>query len=154
MLTLRMNAPQFERFAADVDQFFGTLLRGSPASTPARPGTPAINGWEEGESLVIEAEVPGLSLEQVNVTVQGDELTIKGERPAPTSEPNWLRRERWHGSFERTLTLPFPVDADHVEASLNGGILTIRLPKAASARARKVEVRATPAVHNSPSATA
>ena len=73
----------------------------------------------------------------------GDELTLKGRRePEDGQQATYHRRERGTGSFTRVLTLPIEVDADKVEASLAQGVLTIRLPKAESAKARKIQVKA------------
>lgn len=134
--TLRWNSP----VASEMDRLFGSVLSALPgfASAPAR--APAINGWEDAEAVYVEAEVPGIPMDQIEITVQGDELTLKGQRPAPKTEGT-LRQERWTGSFERHITLPVPIDAEKVEASLTNGVLTIKLPKAASARARKVQIR-------------
>ena len=106
----------------------------------ARP-YPALNLWEDGNSYFAEAEVPGLKLEDLEITVVGHELTIKGRWQTAT-ECAYHRRERQTGEFVRSVTLPAEVDADKVEASLKDGVLTITLPKAESARARKIAVRA------------
>jgi len=103
---------------------------------------PALNLWEEGEALFAEAELPGMGMEDVEVLVNGDELTIKGQRKAAEAkEQSFHRQERVIGNFSRTVTLPFDVDAEKVQATLKDGVLRITLPKAASARPRKIEVK-------------
>lgn len=103
---------------------------------------PAINMWETDDALLAEAEVPGLTMEQIEVFVMNDELTLKGRRSAPQTENGTFhRRERRAGEFTRVVTLPAPVNADAVEATLRDGVLTIKLPKAAEARARRIEVK-------------
>jgi len=104
-------------------------------------GYPALNTWEDGNDAYVEAELPGLSMDEVEVLVAGNELTISGERklPAP-GEATWHRRERTGGRFARTLTLPWPIDADKVEARLQDGVLTVRLPRSESCRPKKVNV--------------
>jgi HSP20 family protein len=110
--------------------------------TGARP-FPSLNVWEDGETLVAEAEVPGLTMKDIDVTVVGDELTIKGQRtPQDGAKPVYHRQERGTGAFSRTMTLPYEINADAVEATLRDGILTIRLPKSETARARKIAVKA------------
>jgi HSP20 family protein len=102
-----------------------------------------LNVWEDGETLVAEAEVPGLTMKDIDVTVVGDELTIKGQRTAHEgAKPVYHRQERGTGAFSRSITLPYEINTDAVEATLRDGILTIRLPKSESARARKIAVKA------------
>jgi HSP20 family protein len=103
---------------------------------------PALNVWDEGEELVAEAELPGLKGENLEVTVVGSELTIKGDRPADVREGvSYHRRERGVGAFTRLVHLPVEVDGDRVQATLHDGVLTIRLPKAEAAKPRKIVVQ-------------
>jgi HSP20 family protein len=103
---------------------------------------PAINVWDEGENLVAEAELPGLAEDALEISVIGSELTIKGERkPVAEEGASYHRRERGTGSFTRVLRLPVEVNADRVTATLRDGVLNIQLPKAESAKPRKIEVQ-------------
>jgi len=110
-------------------------------------GAPRLNVWEEGDVLFAEAEVPGLRQEELDVSVVGKQLTIKGHRTTTTDgDPQqkqtvYHRRERSMGEFVRSITLPAEIDADQVSASLVGGVLTIRLPKAEAAKPRKIDIR-------------
>jgi len=105
---------------------------------------PAVNVWEEGENLIVEAELPGLELSEIEIYVTGqNQLTIKGERKAFTPEKGTQhRQERGFGNFVRTLTLPFPVDDSKVDAHLENGILKLRLPKHEAAKPRRIAVKA------------
>ena len=110
---------------------------------------PAVNLSEDAEAFIVEAELPGLSSEQVDVTVSGDELVISGSRPEPgvaaaagETEAVWHRRERGTGSFERRFSLPMSVDPQRVEASLVHGVLRITCPKAAEAKPHRIPVKA------------
>jgi HSP20 family protein len=104
---------------------------------------PAVNVWEDDEKLYAEAEVPGLKMEDLEILVKGDELTIEGERKGVEQEGvAYHRRERGTGSFCSVVQLPVDVDVDRVEANLENGVLTITMPKAESARPRKIEVKA------------
>ena len=105
---------------------------------------PAINVREEDEALNVEAELPGMNLEDLEIFVTGNtQLTIKGERkPFATNKGTQHRQERAFGKFVRTLTLPFPVDDSKVEAHLENGVLKIHLPKHEAARPRKITVKA------------
>lgn len=104
---------------------------------------PAVIIWENEEVLFAEAEVPGLKMEDLEILVTGNELTIKGERGGENREGvTYHRRERGTGTFSGVVRLPVDVDAHKVEARLENGVLTIVLPKAASAKPRKIEVNA------------
>jgi len=107
------------------------------------PAFPALNVWEEGDSLVVEAELPGMKPADIEILVTGgDQLTLKGERKPLTVEKSTLhRQERGYGKFERTLQLPYMVDAEKVEARFENGVLRIQLSKHEAARARKIEVK-------------
>lgn len=106
-------------------------------------GYPLLNCWEDDHNYFVEAELPGLALEDLDISMTDrNTITIKGSRKEPTVEGGqWHRRERAFGEFERSLELPGVVDADQVEASFKHGVLTIRLPKAPELRPRKIEVK-------------
>jgi HSP20 family protein len=106
-------------------------------------GYPAVNVWEDAENVFVEAELPGLDLHDLTIyATGGNRLTIKGERkPHSPEQAVWHRQERTFGTFERMLTLPFNVDADHVDARLENGLLLIKLPKHESAKPRKIAVK-------------
>ncbi len=103
---------------------------------------PALNIWEDEEKLYAEAELPGLSMNDVEVLVVGDELTIKGHRKAHEGQSQtYHRQERGTGEFSRTIVLPYPVNQDKVDATLRDGVLTLTMPKAEAARPRKITVK-------------
>ena len=103
---------------------------------------PPLHVWEDGGTLRIEAEIPGVKIEDIEVSFDNGELTLKGEKKFEAKESAPLyRRERSYGSFVRTLTLPWEVVADQVSAELQDGILTITLPKSEAAKPRKVAVK-------------
>lgn len=108
-----------------------------------RPTTfPALNIWEEGDTLFAEAELPGVSKDDIEVYAVGNELTIKGSRqPCQCEEVTYHRRERGTGEFTRVVTLPIEVDTEKVQASLKDGVLTITLPKAEEAKPKKISVK-------------
>jgi len=91
---------------------------------------------------VVRAEIPGVDAKDIDVSATRDSLTIKGERkPAPVEEARgWHRRERDHGVFNRSISLPTPVDPDKIRASYVNGVLEVVLPKAEESRARKVKI--------------
>ncbi len=133
---------QLHQFQDEMNRLFDRWGNGGAIAGPA--SFPALNVWEEGEEVFVEAELPGLNLKDLEIYVGGgNQLTIKGERkPNLPDKGVWHRQERAFGSFSRSLTLPFPVDADKVDARLENGVLGIRLTKHESARPRKIAVKA------------
>lgn len=99
-----------------------------------------IDAYSTENELVIIASVPGVNPEEVEITIEGDTLMIKGEVPAPLGNVNTIMQERGHGRFSRTLTLNVPVQADKAEAEFVNGILTLRVPKAEAVRPRTIKV--------------
>jgi HSP20 family protein len=98
----------------------------------------SINIREEEDAYVLSALVPGLKAEDLNIQVLEDVLRIEGEYKA--EERNYLVRELPAGSFTRTLRLPSVIDADKVEAKIADGVLTLTLPKAESARPKRINI--------------
>ncbi len=104
---------------------------------------PAVNVWEDNDSVYAECELPAVRTEDLDISVMGDELTIKGRRSeTPEPQATYHRRERAVGAFARTVRLPSEIASDRVEASLRDGVLLVTLPKAETAKPRKVQVRA------------
>jgi HSP20 family protein len=104
---------------------------------------PAVNTWEDEKSFFVEAEVPGLKREEIEISVLGNELRISGgtEKEEEEKSAKFHRRERFVGKFSRVLRFPCEIDNGKVEAKYEAGILTIALPKAAAALPRKIEVK-------------
>jgi HSP20 family protein len=100
--------------------------------------TLGVNVREEDEAYVLSALVPGLKSEDVNIQVLDDVLRIEGEYKQ--DETGYLLQELPSGSFTRTLRLPAAIDADSVEAKIADGVLTLRLPKAESARPKQIKI--------------
>ncbi len=104
----------------------------------------AIDLRETPEAFIVSASVPGVPPEDVDITVLGDTLRIRGERREESSEEasgRWIVRERRVGSFERTIALPTSIKADEATADFKDGVLTISLPKADEAKPRSIPVR-------------
>jgi HSP20 family protein len=107
----------------------------------SRDQTLGINVREEQEAYVLSALVPGIKSEELNIQVLEDVVQIKVEYQAEENN-GYLVQELPSGSFTRTLRLPAPLDADHVEADVTNGVLTLRLPKAESARPKQIKIKA------------
>jgi HSP20 family protein len=103
-----------------------------------------MNVWTDTDSAVVTAELPGVSLEDIEITVEDDTLTLRGDRQreTPEEEATYHRRERRFGSFLRTFSLPFRVDSERVDATLRNGVLSISLPRAEEDKPRKITIRA------------
>ena len=97
-----------------------------------------VNIRDEEDTFVLSALVPGLKADDLNIQVLEDVVRIEGEFQA--SEENYLLRELPNGSFRRALRLPTEIDANKVEAKITDGVLTLRLPKAESARPKKIKI--------------
>ena len=124
----------------EIDSLFGGLgLAGGSRDLWA----PAVDVEETADELVLRAEVPGLSRDDIEVELEDGVLTIQGEKKYEKKEENaqgLLYERRW-GTFNRRFTLPRAVAADGITADLHNGILTVRVPKAEEAKGRKIEVR-------------
>jgi HSP20 family protein len=135
----------FRRLRDEMDRLLRELSTTEPvAALWGGAQYPPLNVWETDGAFVVEAEIPGVPQSQLDIRVLGRELTLRGERPSLADDADRKvvhRHERGTGVFVRTLRLPAEVDADGAEARLENGVLTLRLPKQAAARARKVEVR-------------
>lgn len=111
---------------------------------PLTAGLIPLDLYEEGDSLIVKASVPGVRPEDLNVRVCDGAFTLSGEMKQETerNESDYHLRERRYGRFERTLALPSAVQADQAEAELENGLLTLRLPKApGGAKLRQIKVK-------------
>jgi HSP20 family protein len=100
-----------------------------------------VDVYTTPDELVIQASVPGLYPEEVEITIEGETLTIKGERKAPLDNVDYHVQERRYGPFSRTLTLNMPVQADQAEAVFDRGVLTLTIPKAQEVRPKVIKVK-------------
>ena len=143
MLTGRFNlAAPYTDLRREIDRLFDVFTGGDGGGQRVR-GFPAVNLWEEGDKLFLEAELPGVAQNDLDISAGGNELTLRGRRqPSQGQNVAYHRQERGFGEFTRVLTLPVDVDPEKIEATLKDGVLTLKLPKAAAAKARKIKVKA------------
>jgi HSP20 family protein len=107
------------------------------------PSVPAVNVWTDENSAVVTAELPGIILDDIDITVEDDMLTLRGQRqPDELEGATYHRQERRYGSFLRTFRLPFRVDAGKVEATFAKGMLNLVLPGAEEDKPQKIAIRA------------
>ena len=136
----QIQSPNFTQLRTEVDRLMEDFLGRQGGGR----NYPAVNLWEGEQELVAEAELPGFKREELDITVVGNELTIKGTR-VDTDEAGvtYHRRERGKGEFARVLKLPVEIAADKVEASFHDGVLRIRLPKAEAVLPKKIQINVT-----------
>jgi len=99
-----------------------------------------LDAYVTQNEIVVTANVPGVKPEDVEITLEGDTLTIKGERPGPIENVDYVMRERPFGKFQRTLNINIPVDADKAEARFEHGLLTLVIPKAEAVKPKTIAV--------------
>jgi HSP20 family protein len=133
---------EMERLQREIN---GLINDGSPSRLQIAPSFPAMNMWTSEESQVITAEIPGVEPEDIDISVTGEILTLRGSRKQEEigEDIRYHRRERGYGRFQRSVQLPFPVEAEKVEATFKNGVLTIILPRAEEDKPRKITVKST-----------
>lgn len=132
---------ELNRLGLELDRAFS---RGAARESHVRGSVvfPHLNLWEDGENYYAEAELPGYCKDDFELSVSGNELTLKGvRRPPQNSDGTWHRQERGFGSFSRTVELPADVDGDRVSADYKIGVLNIKLPKREVAKPRRIEIK-------------
>jgi len=123
-----------------LDSLFDRVFGEDGMHTPTRPALP-LSLWEDDDNLYVEAELPGLSDGDVDVTIHRGVLTIRCERKA-AEERRALYDDRAYGRFERTIKLPELVDSENVQAKMKDGLLSLALPKRPESKPRKIQVQA------------
>ena len=104
----------------------------------------AIDMYETEGDVMVKASLPGLKPEEVDITITGSALEIRGETKEETEEKrgDYYYKERSYGAFQRSLTLPVEIKADKAEAIFENGVLTLKLPKAEQAKAKQIKIQA------------
>lgn len=135
--------PRFPTFWRDVDELFRDL-QGSPQATGPQTFTPAADVVESEKVVEIHLDLPGFAPEQIDVKLEGDQLTVSAERPEEKEigeGKSWIRRERSRGSFGRAFTLPDTLAGTQPQATYRNGVLTVTLPKPEEAQPRSFKVK-------------
>ena len=101
-----------------------------------------IDAYSTDNEIIVTAALAGVMPENVEITVEGDTLTIKGEIPEAIENVDYMLNERYHGPFSRTLQLNTAIDVDNIEANFDGGVLTLTLPKSEEVRPKQIIVTA------------
>ena len=110
---------------------------------PFQSWAPAVDIFERGDNLILSAELPGVSREELELKVEGNVLTLRGERQRDKTiqDEQYHRVERTYGTFSRSFTLPSTVDSARIEARFKDGILEVTLPKAEDAKPKRIDVK-------------
>ncbi|MCD6552677.1 MAG: Hsp20/alpha crystallin family protein [Anaerolineae bacterium] len=126
-----------------MDRLFEESFVRPPLAPLRTAGTLAVDVRETDDAFIINASVPGLKPEDLNINVVGDTVTISGEIKEETKEEeaNYIYRERRFGSFTRTVTLPTSLNPDKAEAVIENGVLTLTIPKAEAAKPKAIKVK-------------
>ena len=144
-MTMQRRDPfaDFRRVDDLVSRFFGGAPRVAAAPFAERRDFP-MDVIREGDALIVRASLPGVSPDEIGVTIEDGLLTIEGETAGETEkrEGEYLLRERRSGRFRRALRLPGSVDADKASPRYENGVLTISLPKREEKKARRLEIKA------------
>jgi HSP20 family protein len=133
---------ELEEWERRFDDLFGRSLWRLPVEE--RGWMPAVDVFEKEDRFVVKAELPGMKEDDIDVSVVGDTLSIKGEKKTETEikEEDYYRCERSYGSFYRSIPIPSNVDANKIEASFEDGVLEVALPKSAKVKPKKIAVSA------------
>ncbi len=117
-------------------------FRGDREGLIAGAWAPAVDIYETPDSVVLKAELPGLSTNDIDIQVRDNVLTLKGERrlEKEVKEENYLRVERAYGSFQRAFTLPAAIQADKIRAVFKDGVLEVNIPKAEEAKPKQIKI--------------
>ena len=143
-LTQWRGLREVDRFRDEIDRLFDNFFTRSPFGRSFESGDwmPPIDMSENEKEVVVQAEVPGLDAKDIDISLNGRMLTIRGERKQEQKEKaeNYHRIERRYGSFSRSFELPADVDGNKVNAIYKDGILTLNLPKTKEQSVKKIEV--------------
>ena len=120
-------------------------LLAHPQNSAEAAFTPVLNLWEDPQHYFVSTELPGLKQEEIDVSLQGNDLVISGERKTEKEEKDdkktWHRRETRYGKFYRMVSLPQDIDASRISAEMKEGVLKVVLPKAERSRPSKIAIK-------------
>jgi HSP20 family protein len=133
--------PLFNHFNNDINRYFGKT-RSKAAAGQERDWAPAVDIREEESRYLLSADIPGVERENIEITLEGGVLTIKGERRGETEAngQDYRRRERMHGTFMRQFTLPETVDSQNISATVKDGVLDVVIPKQAKPQPTRITI--------------
>ncbi|UCC24674.1 MAG: Hsp20/alpha crystallin family protein [Gemmatimonadales bacterium] len=138
--TARNPWSELDTLTNRLNQMFGDF----PSPTQSGTWLPAVDVEETAEELVLTAELPGMTQQDIELEVENNILTLRGEKPEIRKEGEEKKYHLWErrfGAFQRSFTLPRTVNADSIEAEFVDGVLQVRLPKVAEAKSRRIAIK-------------
>jgi HSP20 family protein len=132
--TMLMRTDPFRELDRLTQQVLGTN------GTLARPSVMPMDAWRDGEEFVVEFDLPGVDPDSIDLDVERNVVTVKAERPGLDGETELIAAERPRGVFSRQLILGDNLDTEHIEASYDTGVLTLKIPVAEQAKPRKISI--------------
>jgi HSP20 family protein len=144
------RVPNFNSLQEQVNKLFEHTFNGQGENSAITSWVPAVDIFETENELVLKADLPGVTEKDIDVRVENNMLTFRGERQFETKvkEDNYLRVERAYGSFSRSFGLPNTVNTEAISAEYKNGVLTVQLPKRAESKPKQVKVNITGAEKN------
>ncbi len=138
-----LSSSPLNAFQQEMNRVFSRFFDGFPMLEDLTV-FPPVSIAENTKTITVTAEIPGIAANELQINVDGDVLTLRGEKKdeQKSEKDNWYRVERSYGSFTRRIELPSAVDAAHAEATLDKGVLTVKLAKTAGDKAKSIKVQA------------
>jgi len=119
----------------------GSSNGSEPVKMTERETTLPIDVWVTPEAFQVSAYLPGINPEEVEITFEGEELSIRGKLPAAPEGAEFVKRELYHGTFARRLNFAVPVNADAIEANFHNGLLTLSIPKMEAVKPKQIKIQ-------------
>jgi HSP20 family protein len=134
-----------QSFQDEMNRMFNQFFQGGTgeeAGWGVRTWAPPVDIYETDDALILKAELPGVSKDDVSIEIHQNTLILRGQRKhdAEVKEDNYHRVERAYGTFQRSFTLPTLVDQEHVQATYKDGVLELRLPKSEAAKPKRIAI--------------
>jgi HSP20 family protein len=144
------RVPNLNALQEQLNRIFEGTLNGHGENSAITTWAPAVDIYETENELVLKADLPGVSGKDIDIRVENNMLTVRGERQFETEvkEDNYLRVERTYGSFSRSFGLPNTVNTEAISAEYKNGVLTVQLPKRAESKPKQVKVNVNAAEKN------
>jgi HSP20 family protein len=133
--TMLMRTDPFRELDRLTQQVFG-----GADGTLARPSVMPMDAWREGDTFLVEFDLPGVEMDSIDLDVERHVVTVKAERPARASDAELIAAERPRGVFSRQLVLGDNLDTESIAASYHDGVLTLKIPVAEQAKPRKIAI--------------
>ena len=141
-ITRWARVPNFTTLQDQVNKLFESTFNGNGENSAITTWAPSVDIYETENELVLKADLPGINEKNIDIRVENNMLTVRGERQFENKvkEDNYLRVERTYGSFSRSFALPNAVNTEAINAEYKNGVLTVQLPKRAESKPKQVKV--------------